>query len=95
MPFRMAQSMSAWTEDTALQRCNRSADPGAKTEARTVSPALPSGFYPCFGIGPQAKNLRGTTPRNHDTMSPTQLNNTDHSEFHFPLNQDIRSFSIS
>ena len=57
----------AWAEDTALQRCTRSAVPRAKTEARAVS--RPPGF-PTFGIGTKASNLRGTMPRLLDRMSP-------------------------
>lgn len=82
---RTAQFTSTWAEDTALQRCTRSAVPGAETEARAV-PRSP-GFH-CFGISTKAQNLRGTTPRHTDRTSPSQLTNADRPEFHFPLNQD-------
>jgi hypothetical protein len=52
-----------WAEDRAPQRCDPSADPGAKTEARAASlPASPALLR--FGIGAKALNLRGTKPRN-------------------------------
>jgi hypothetical protein len=57
----------AWAEDTALQRCTRSAVPRAKTEARGVS--RPPGVL-TFGIGTKASILRGTMPRLLDRMSP-------------------------
>jgi hypothetical protein len=56
----------AWAEDTALQRCNRSAVPSTKNEARAV--LGPPGFL-TFGIGTKASNLRGTMPRLLDRMS--------------------------
>ena len=91
MRRRRAQSTSTWAEDTALQRCTRSAVPGAETEARAVYP--PPGFLR-FGISTHATNLRGTTPRHTDRTSPSQLANADRPEFHFPLNQDtINRFS--
>ena len=85
MRSRTRPSLSTWAEDRALQRCNPSAVPGAETEARVV--ARPPGFLG-FGISTPATNLRGTTPRRFDRMSPPQLTNTDQPEFQFPLNQD-------
>ena len=86
-----AQSTLTWAEDTALQRCNRSADPGAETEARAVPRSL--GFLR-FGISTKAKNLRGTTPRHADRMSSPQLTNADQPQFRFTLNQDTISSSL-
>lgn len=85
MPSRTRQCLSTWAEDRALQRCNPSADSGAETEARADD--KPPGFLG-FGISTQATNLRGTTPRPFDRMSPPQLANADQSEFQFTLNQD-------
>jgi hypothetical protein len=87
-----AQWTATWAEDTALLRSNRSADPGAKTEARAIhrSPG-----FSRFGIGPHAKNLRGTMPRSPDRMSPPQPTHHNRTEFHFPLNQDIRTSAFA
>lgn len=92
MPSRTRQCLSTWAEDRALQRCNPSADSGAETEARADD--KPPGFLG-FGISTQATNLRGTTPRPFDRMSPPQLANADQSEFQFTLNQDSRPASAS
>jgi hypothetical protein len=85
----MTPSRQEWNtnraEDTALQRCNRSAVPGAETEVRAASP--PPKFPP-FGISAKAQNLRGTTPRLFDRMSPPQPANANQPRFQFTLNQD-------
>ena len=91
MPSRTRQCLSTWAEDRALQRCNPSADSGAETEARADD--KPPGFLG-FGISTQATNLRGTTPRPFDRMSPPQLANADQSEFQFTLNQDSEILRI-
>jgi hypothetical protein len=36
MLYRRLQRKAAWAEDRATQRCDPSADPGAKTEGRAV-----------------------------------------------------------
>ena len=85
MPPLTTQWTAAWAEDTALLRSNRSADPGTETEARAVH--QPPGIF-TFGISTHATNLRGTTPRPSDRMSPFALTNADQTEFQFTLNQD-------
>jgi hypothetical protein len=77
---------SAWAEDTALQRCNRSADPGVGVEGR-AGDLFGSAPVHLFNFNTKAKNRRGTTPRNTDTMSPPQLTNANQSQFQFTLNQ--------
>ncbi len=86
MISRRRQSTSTWAEDTALQRCNRSADSGGGVEGR-LGPTSGS-VSPTFNFNTNATNLRGTTPRPIDTMSPPQLTNTNQSDFQFTLNQD-------
>lgn len=83
-----AQSRSTWAEDTALQRCTRSAVPGVGAVGRVgvFSGSAPS---PPVSFNIKAPNLRGTTPRPFDRMSPLPFTNADRSEFQFPLNQDI------
>jgi len=59
----MLQPRVTWAEDRATQRCDPSADPGAKTEGRAVRSSHAAAARPSFGIGTKATNLRGTTPR--------------------------------
>ena len=68
MSRRRGTIKATWAEDRATQRCDPSADPGAETEERAASQA--AALTPTFGIGVQAKNLRGTTPRTsrHDVL---------------------------
>jgi len=50
-----------WAEDRATQRCDPSADPGAKTGAGA---GLRLALLPfCSGMGTKAINLRGMMPR--------------------------------
>ena len=88
-----AQSRSTWAEDTALQRCTRSAVPGVGAVGRVgvFSGSAPS---PPFSFNIKAPNLRGTTPRPFDRMSPLQFTNADRSEFQFPLNQDTSTLRL-
>ncbi len=87
MVSRRRQSTSTWAEDTALQRCNRSADPRVGVEGR-VGDLFGSAPIHTFNFNTKAKNLRGTMPRHNDTTSTPQLTNADQSEFQFTLNQD-------
>ncbi|MDB5392293.1 MAG: hypothetical protein JWM11_7939 [Planctomycetaceae bacterium] len=57
-----------WAEDTAMQRCNRSTGPGAKSGVETKIHLLVSLLQNSIsqhnsGIGTKALNLRGTMPR--------------------------------
>ena len=79
----MTQSNPTWAEDRALQRCNLSADPGAKTEGGIERGCSIPSLHPFpspFGIGPIAKNLRGRKPRNprqdvfFPSLTPTRHN---------------------
>ncbi len=89
-----AQSNMAWAEGKALQRCNLSADPGAKTGAgigRLCSvPLLLT--TPASGIGTKAKHLRGRTPRNLRQDVTLHHTNTNPPQFPFPLNQHSHAF---
>ena len=87
MPRPTTQSTLAWAEDTALQRCTRSADPRVGVEGRAGALFGSAPVHP-FNFNTKATNLRGTTPRHTDTMSPPQLTNADQSEIQFTLNQD-------
>ena len=86
-----AQSTLTWAEDTALQRCNRSADPGDGVEGR-AGDLFGSAPVHNFNFNTKAKNRRGTTPRHTDTTSPPQLTNADQPQFQFTLNQDSSRF---
>lgn len=88
MPFTVPQSNRTWAEERALQRCNLSADPGAKTG---------SGIKRSCSIPPVSKTLRDwhqseKPSRQEAAKSATgchlQLTNTNLPEFHLPLNQD-------
>jgi len=86
----LSQSNSTRAEDTALQRCNRSAIPGAKTEAR---PAVTTTAARAFSLRDWHQSAK---PSRHDAaISPTgclpQLANANQVKFQLPLNQDIRS----
>jgi hypothetical protein len=78
---------TAWAEDRATQRCDPSADPGAKTDGAAGSrPLLP--IYPHHrnwhqSDKPSRHNAAMTSARH---LSP--LANANRSTFQFPLNQD-------
>jgi len=78
-----------WAEDRATQRCDPSADPGAKTEERAVCSAIVAAARP--------STLRdwhqSDKPSRHDAaISPAgclpRPANTEPQEFQFTLNQD-------
>jgi hypothetical protein len=89
MPDRLLQPKAAWAEDRATQRCDPSADPGAKTEGRavrrlTAAAARPSTLRDWH---------RSDKPSRHDAATlpagcPPQVANANRQEFQFPLNQD-------
>ena len=56
-PAALQRNMT-WAEDRATQRCDPSADPGAKTDGGGTRP--PASLHPDWQ---QALNLRGTRPR--------------------------------
>jgi hypothetical protein len=87
MRDRMVQPKAAWAEDRATQRCDPSADPGAKTGAgaRHCLALLP--FYPLRDWHESDK------PSRHDAATLLagclpQPANAKRQEFQFPLNQD-------
>ena len=82
----MLQPKAAWAEDRATQRCDPSADPGAKTGAgaRYSLALLP--FYPLRDWHQSDKPSRqdaATLP----TGCLSQLANAERQKFQFPVNQ--------
>jgi hypothetical protein len=87
MTDRALQPIAAWAEDRATQRCDPSADPGAKTGARARNSLVLLPFYPLRDWHESDK------PSRHDAATllagcPSQLANPERQEFQFPLNQD-------
>ena len=87
MAQAMLQPMMAWAEDRATQRCDPSADPGAKTGAgaRHSLALLPS--------QPLRDWHQRDKPSRHDAATllagcPSQFANAERQEFQFPVNQD-------
>jgi hypothetical protein len=92
MQIRLAQSKTTWAEDKALQRCNLSADPGAKTGG---------GIEPACSIPPVCQDLRdwpqSEKPSRQEaaksaTGCPFPFTNTNPTQFHFPLDQDTTGY---
>ena len=72
MNTRSLQRKVTWAEDRATVRTDPSADPGAEVEGGAVSLNRTPPTFP-FDLGIKAINLRGTTPRLFDRMSPINL----------------------
>ena len=87
MRERMLQPKAAWAEDRATQRCDPSADPGAKTGAWASHSLALLPFY-------LLRDWHGSDkPSRHDAATLLagclpQLANAKRQEFQFPLNQD-------
>ena len=82
----------AWAEDRATQRCDPSADPGAKTGAGAGTCPAPLPFPPLrdwHQSGKPSRQDAATFPAG----CPTRVTNAKRPEFHFPLNQDTRCLS--
>ena len=70
MPGLMAQSQTTWAEDKALQRCNLSAAPGAKTEGGIESAcSIPSIWPPPSGLARKRKTFAAGRREIRDRMS--------------------------
>ena len=87
---RALQPIAAWAEDRATQRCDPSADPGAKTGAGARNPLALLPFHLLRDWHPSDK------PSRHDAATvlagcPHQFANAKRQEFQFPLNQDSRA----
>jgi hypothetical protein len=92
MTHQQLGSEMAWAEDRATQRCDLSADPGAKTGAgaRPCLALLP--FHPLRDWHESDKPSRqdaATLP----TGCPSRLANAKRQEFQFPVNQDTTRHS--
>ena len=86
MPSAALQPDSAWAEDRATQRCDPSADPGAKTEgAARGRPHFPHQDRDWHQSAKPSRQHAATPP----ARSPSPLANADRSTFQFPLNQDM------
>ena len=89
MRERMLQPKAAWAEDRATQRCDPSADPGAKTGAWASHSLALLPFY-------LLRDWHGSDkPSWHDAATLLagclpQLANAKRQEFQFPLNQDTQ-----
>jgi hypothetical protein len=89
MTHHELRSEAAWAEDRATQRCDPSADPGAKTEGRavrclTAATARPSTLRDWHQSAKPSRHDAATLPAG----CPPQLANAKRQEFQFPLNQD-------
>ena len=89
MHGHVLQRKAAWAEDRATQRCDPSADPGAKTEGRavcnlTAAAARPSTLRDWHESDKPSRHDAATLPAG----CPPQFANADRQEFQFPLNQD-------
>ncbi len=94
MRDRMLQPKAAWAEDRATQRCDPSADPGAKTGAGARHSLALLPFY-------LLRDWHGSDkPSRHDAATLLagclpQLANAKRHEFQFPLNQDSMSIDFT
>lgn len=80
-------SRVTWAEDTALLRSNRSAVPGAETEARTTATAAV-----VLAVSPRTWP-ESDKPSRHDAAKSlagrlSQLANSNPTKFRLPVNQD-------
>jgi hypothetical protein len=87
MMSSLQQSPMAWAEDRATQRCDPSADPGAKTGAGVRNPLALLSFHPLRDWHESDK------PSRHDAATapagcPSQPTNAKRRELQFPANQD-------
>ena len=86
------QHKTAWAEDRATQRCDPSADPGAKTEGGAVDAHCSAPLLPLRDWRPSAKPSRqdAVTLRQEVALQPA---NVKPNGFQFAVNQD-KSLSI-
>lgn len=94
MTIAVPQSTLAWAEDTAMQRCNRSADPGAKTEDGIGAHApIPPLRFPLRDWQESEKPSRQDAAKS-PTGGHFPLTNANPPKFQFPLNQHTPVFLI-
>jgi len=85
------QPMTTWAEDRATQRCDPSADPGAKTGVGIeLHRSVPLPFHPLRDWHESDKPSRLEAAFHRQDAHP--LANTKRSGFQFSLNQDKFSF---
>ena len=92
MNWQMTQSKSTWAEDTALQRCTRSAVPGAKTEARPAATRAAVRDLSLRDWPPRVKPSRHDAAKS-PTGRPLSLTNANRLKFQLPGNQDSSTFA--
>ena len=86
-PGLMAQSQRTWAEDRALQRCNLSAAPGAKTEGGIESACSIPSIWPSLRDWPESEKPSRQDAAKSATGCHPPLTNTTPPQFHFPLDQ--------
>jgi hypothetical protein len=91
MTDRMLQPKVAWAEDRATQRCDPSADPGAKTGAGARHSLALLPFHPLRDWHESDK------PSRHEAATllagcRSQFANAERHEFQFPVNQHSRGW---
>jgi hypothetical protein len=87
MTHQHVRSQMAWAEDRATQRCDLSADPGAKTGAGAGRFLALLPFLPLRDWHESAKPSRQDAAI-LPTGCPSRLANAKRQEFQFPVNQD-------
>jgi len=84
----MAQSQTTWAEDRALQRCNLSAAPGAKTEGGIESACSIPSIWPTLRDWPESEKPSRQDAAKSPSGCHLPLTNTNPPLFQIPLNQD-------
>ena len=94
MKIDLAQSNATWAEDMALQRCNLSADPGAKTGNGIKPLSLIPPVFPTLRDWHQSEKPSRQDAAKSATGGHLPLTNTNPPKFHLPLNQDIKEKAV-
>lgn len=90
----LAQSKTTWAEDKALQRCNLSAVPGAKTEGGIESECSIPSLGPTLRDWPESAKPSRQDAEKSATGGHSQLTNTNPSKLRFPLNQNTSRWEL-
>ena len=89
----MAQSPITWAEERALQRCNLSAVPAAKTEGGIASACSIPSIWPTLRDWPESEKPSRHEAAKSATGCHLPFTNTNPPQFQLPLNQDTRMFT--